>query len=134
MVAFGGSGPIHALEVARKLRIPQVIFPVGAGVMSALGLLASPLSFEEVQFKHVFLEELDYKTFEENFRRLKQKVSMTLVASGVPVDQIHFNYVLDMRYSGQGYTIEVAIPEVETLRSMFPTMKRLFEEQYSTVY
>jgi len=134
MVAFGGSGPIHALEVARKLRIPQVIFPVGAGVMSALGLLASPLSFEEVQFKHVFLEELDYKTFEENFRRLKQKVSMTLVASGVPVDQIHFNYVLDMRYSGQGYTIEVAIPEVETLRSIFPTMKRLFEEQYSTVY
>ena len=59
---------------------------------------------------------------------------MTLVASGVPVDQIHFNYVLDMRYSGQGYTIEVAIPEVETLRSIFPTMKRLFEEQYSTVY
>ena len=43
MVAFGGSGPLHALAIARKLKIPRVIFPVGAGVMSALGLLISPL-------------------------------------------------------------------------------------------
>ena len=32
--------------IARKLKIPRVIFPVGAGVMSALGLLVSPLAFE----------------------------------------------------------------------------------------
>ena len=134
MVAFGGSGPIHALEVARKLRIPQVIFPVGAGVMSALGLLASPLSFEEVQFKHAFLEELDDKKFEDNFHGLKQRVSTTLVSSGVPNNQIRFNYLLDMRYLGQGYTIEVPMPETETLRSVFPQLKQLFEQQYSTVY
>ena len=42
MVAFGGSSPVHALAIARKLRIPRVIFPIGAGVMSALGLLVSP--------------------------------------------------------------------------------------------
>ena len=41
MIAFGGSGPIHALRIARKLRIPRVVFPAGAGVMSAFGLLAS---------------------------------------------------------------------------------------------
>ena len=134
MVAFGGSGPIHALEVARKLRIPQVIFPVGAGVMSALGLLASPLSFEEVQFQHVFLEELGRKEFEENFRRLEKKVSERLVESGVPVDRIRLNYLLDMRYSGQGYTIEVPISDPMALEGIFPTLKQLFEEQYSTVY
>ena len=31
MVAFGGSGPVHALAIARKLRIPRVVFPIGAG-------------------------------------------------------------------------------------------------------
>src|SRR6266851_2558658 len=41
MVAFGGSGPIHALRVARKLKIPRVVCPTGAGVMSALGMLIS---------------------------------------------------------------------------------------------
>ena len=42
MVAFGGSGPLHALAIARKLKIPRVVFPVGAGVMSALGLADQP--------------------------------------------------------------------------------------------
>jgi N-methylhydantoinase A len=32
MVAFGGSGPLHAMAIARKLKIPRVVFPVGAGV------------------------------------------------------------------------------------------------------
>jgi N-methylhydantoinase A len=39
MVAFGGSGPLHAMGVAEKLKIPRVVFPIGAGVYSALGLL-----------------------------------------------------------------------------------------------
>src|SRR5260370_8418207 len=35
MIAFGGSGPIHALRVARNLRIPTVALPAGTGRMSA---------------------------------------------------------------------------------------------------
>ena len=46
MVAFGGSGPLHAMGVAEKLKIPRVVFTIGAGVYSALGHLASPLSLE----------------------------------------------------------------------------------------
>src|SRR6185436_15707427 len=53
MVAFGGSGPLHALAIARKLKIPRVIFPVGAGVMSALGLLISPLAFEVARKRRI---------------------------------------------------------------------------------
>ena len=30
MIAFGGSGPVHAMRVASKLKIPRVIFPFGA--------------------------------------------------------------------------------------------------------
>ena len=63
MVAFGGSGPLHALRVASKLRIPRVIFPVGAGVMSAFGLLASPFAFEVVQAQHAYVEDLDAEQF-----------------------------------------------------------------------
>ena len=56
MVAFGGSGPVHALAIARKLRIPRVIFPIGAEVMSALGLLVSPLGFEIARSRRVYNE------------------------------------------------------------------------------
>ena len=53
MVVFGGSGPIHGARVARKLRIPRVVCPIGAGVMSAFGLLSSPLAFEIVRSHRV---------------------------------------------------------------------------------
>ncbi|GAB3275485.1 hypothetical protein GCM10027347_48860 [Larkinella harenae] len=39
LLAFGGAGPVHACEIARQLKIPQVVVPVGAGVSSALGYL-----------------------------------------------------------------------------------------------
>ena len=59
MVAFGGSGPVHALAIARKLRIRRVIFPIGAGVVSALGLLVSPLGFEISRSRRNLLADLD---------------------------------------------------------------------------
>jgi len=55
MVVFGGSGPIHGSRIARKLRIPRVVCPAGAGFMSAFGLLASPIGFEQVQSLRVEL-------------------------------------------------------------------------------
>ena len=32
MIAFGGSGPVHAHSIARKLKVPRVIFPPAAGL------------------------------------------------------------------------------------------------------
>ena len=58
MIAFGGSGPAHALRVAKKLRIPRVIFPVGAGVMSAIGLLTTPISYATLRSSRISLGQL----------------------------------------------------------------------------
>ncbi len=41
LVAFGGAGPLHACEVAEELEIRTVLVPEHAGVLSALGLVAS---------------------------------------------------------------------------------------------
>jgi N-methylhydantoinase A len=40
-VAFGGAGPLHACELADELGIRTVLVPEVAGVLSALGLVAS---------------------------------------------------------------------------------------------
>ncbi len=40
-VAFGGAGPLHACELADELGIRRVLVPEAAGVLSALGLVAS---------------------------------------------------------------------------------------------
>ena len=46
MVAFGGGGPLHAHQVARKLGVGRILIPEAAGVFSALGFLAAAPAFE----------------------------------------------------------------------------------------
>jgi N-methylhydantoinase A len=41
LVAFGGAGPLHACELADELGVRKVLVPEAAGVLSALGLVAS---------------------------------------------------------------------------------------------
>ncbi len=41
MIAFGGAGPLHACALAEELEIGTVLVPAAAGVLSALGLVAS---------------------------------------------------------------------------------------------
>jgi N-methylhydantoinase A len=41
LVAFGGAGPLHACELADDLGVRTVLVPEAAGVLSALGLVAS---------------------------------------------------------------------------------------------
>jgi N-methylhydantoinase A len=41
LVAFGGAGPLHACELADELGARTVLVPEAAGVLSALGLVAS---------------------------------------------------------------------------------------------
>jgi len=41
LIAFGGAGPLHACALAEELEVGTVLVPAAAGVLSALGLVAS---------------------------------------------------------------------------------------------
>lgn len=43
LVAAGGAGPVHAVEIARELGIPLVVVPAGASVLCARGMLRTDL-------------------------------------------------------------------------------------------
>ncbi len=111
MIAFGGSGPLHAARVARKLRIPRVICPTGAGVMSAFGLLASPIGFELVRSRRVSLARLDSAQILAELEAIGAEAGRFLTEAGVAASDVTRRYHLDMRYEGQGYEIEVKLPE-----------------------
>src|SRR5947207_7710689 len=46
VVAFGGAGPVHVCNLARKLRIGRILVPLRAGVLSALGLVRGPGAYD----------------------------------------------------------------------------------------
>src|SRR5437763_1658631 len=49
LVAFGGAGPMHAVELAEMFGIDEVAVPRGAGVAAALGLITSDLVVERAR-------------------------------------------------------------------------------------
>src|SRR5207244_6726637 len=49
LLAFGGSGPVHAAGLARDLLIRQVLIPPLPGLFSAVGLLCSGVEHHDVR-------------------------------------------------------------------------------------
>ena len=82
LVAFGGAGPLHACELAEELEIATVLVPEAAGVLSALGLVASDERRERVRAYVVPLEE----------------------AGELPADG-----EADLRYAGQSFELTVPL-------------------------
>jgi N-methylhydantoinase A len=133
MIAFGGSGPLQAMAIAAKLNIPRVIFPIGAGVMSAMGLLTSPLSFEQGRTRRTFLEDIDVAGFADILAPLIETAKQPLLAAGLPDTDINSRIRLDMRYFGQGHEIEVALPAAP-LAEAFSQLPGLFAERYTSLF
>src|SRR5262245_36417300 len=134
MIAFGGSGPIHALRVARKLRIRRVVFPVGAGVMSAVGLLVSPLSFDAARSHRVLLADLGRSEFQHVFDRLVDEAVGRLAEGGVARADMRVARRLDVRYLGQGFELEVAVPVDLDAGAALARVPDLFARRYVELF
>lgn len=134
MIAFGGSGPIHAARIARILHIPRVIFPVGAGVMSAFGLLVSPLSFETVRSHPLSVDQLTDDELVAAFAAPIAEATAFLDRAGVPGRDIRVKRRLDMRYRGQGYEIEVVLPDPDGQPTGVADLPGLFGHEYARIF
>ncbi|HJM50580.1 MAG TPA: hydantoinase/oxoprolinase family protein [Alphaproteobacteria bacterium] len=133
MVAFGGSGPAHACRVARKLRVPVVVLPVAMGVMSAVGLLASPLSFEILKSERMALDDLTAAVLGQRFEALFDEAALHLASTGLDRTELSVVRRFDMRYRGQGYELEVTLPEGDPA-ALVERVPALFIEVYEQVF
>lgn len=134
MIAFGGCGPLHATRIARKLRIPRVVFPVGAGVMSAFGLLVSGSSFEIIRTEKILLNNLSATNLAMKFKPLIEEASRYLRESGVSNKVMSFRFRLDMRYQWQGHEIEISLPPNQAIEAAFSDLPEIFAAQYARVF
>ncbi len=131
-VAFGGAGPLHAQGVARKLGVRKLIIPHNAGVMSALGLLAAPRSFDVVRSHMADLDSADW----EGINRLLD--GMAGEARGhladVPASGIKVVRTADMRYRGQGSECAVTLPAGKLARERSVDVLHAFYAAYDGLY
>ncbi|MDB6082465.1 MAG: hypothetical protein JWN43_346 [Gammaproteobacteria bacterium] len=133
MVVFGGSGPLHGTRIARKLRIPRVICPAGAGVMSAFGLLSSPIGFDVVRSRRASLASLDRDELGTILAALRTEAGAQIMRAGVAQQDVAFSLRLDARYEGQGYEVEIALPEAMAEIGT-ETIASAFHQEYQRVF
>jgi N-methylhydantoinase A len=131
--AFGGAGPVHALGVARILRSPGVIYPLGAGVMSAVGFLVAPLSFDFVRTLPGALDALDWGAVARVVGEMEAE-GRAVLGRTIPADHIRFRRFADMRYRKQGYEIRVPVPGGTLDASRRDEIRRNFEAAYRAIY
>jgi N-methylhydantoinase A/oxoprolinase/acetone carboxylase beta subunit len=89
LFSFGGAGGMHAADIASHLKMPRVIVPKNAGVLSSLGKTSK--------------EEL-----ENHFKKLIEKSIKSMKEDGFQEDAVTIFSFLDLRYQGQSY--EITIP------------------------
>jgi N-methylhydantoinase A len=132
MVATGGAGPLHAVEVARKLHIPRVLIPIAAGAGSCLGMLAAPQRVDRAWSNPQLLSDVDWQQVGQNFAALRAEGEVELAAAGATA--VEWRIGAEMRYHGQGAEIPVSIPYADVSAGTAKVLRDAFEAQYEKLY
>jgi len=133
LVAFGGAGPVHAYGLAKKLRISKILIPLRAGVASALGFFVAPFNYELVQTYKATLEQTDLAQLRQGFRELERNSVRFLPKVGKSKSFIYARS-LDIHYVGQGYEINVPLPNSNFSKLKKEDILRTFASTYQDIY
>jgi N-methylhydantoinase A len=110
LMAFGGGGGLHAVELARELNIPKVIIPPLAAVFSAWAMLTLDIRRDFVATRPRILDAAGFEAMREAFADLEATARLQLEADDVAADRMALEYRVDARYLGQEHTVKVSVP------------------------
>ena len=129
LVAFGGAGPLHGVDVARDLGIPEVIVPPYPGITSAVGLLTTDLKYDAIRTEFQTSDEVDTARLSDDFESMQQALAGQFERDGLAADSITYSRNGDLRYVGQGYELRVPIADGPVNEA---TLARLFDDFQET--
>ena len=134
LVAFGGAGPLHGCEVALELSIPVVVIPPTPGLTSALGLLATDVSYDFSQTQFQLLSNPDPGRIAEEYSRLERRAEAQLERDGIPPERRVYLRIAECRYQGQGYELRVEAPSGAVGAGFIEDLRRAFHRTHEREY
>jgi N-methylhydantoinase A len=110
LVAFGGAGALHAVEVADELEIPTVLVPESSGVLSAVGCMMSNVRFDQMRSVLSLLGDSTLERIAALAREMCEEIGASLAEEGFAEDRCEYLLSADMRYVGQVHEVNVDLP------------------------
>jgi N-methylhydantoinase A len=134
LVPFGGAGPLHALAVAAETGMESVLVPPRPGVASAFGLLVADLRHDFARTLILHIDSADEFHLEAVFGDLESKGHAVLAREGVDASAMRFERMLDLRYVGQSFYLNVPLGAGPVTRGMLDDARRRFDNAHFTAY
>ena len=134
MVATGGAGPVHVVEVAHKLGIKKVLCPVAAGNGSCLGLLIAPPRVDRSWSKTELVADIDWSDAQLRLDTAYADCIAELRQSGADPEAVDWAINVEMRYEGQGDTITVPFAFGALNNAVRASADANFSNSYTQLY
>jgi N-methylhydantoinase A len=133
LVAFGGGGPAHAVDLADALDMRAVLIPPHPGLHSAFGLLRADHRRDFVATLMEPVDALDPDRLGARLGMLVENALGVFAAEGMPAESVSLLPLAEARYLGQGTAISVPFGRTvdgSTTREIARAFHSLHRRQY----
>ncbi|WP_020500795.1 hydantoinase/oxoprolinase family protein [Sciscionella marina] len=134
-LAYGGTLPLFASQIADRLKIPKVVIPQNSSVFSGLGLLSSDFVLRKdqtVDWKLNKPEEVG--RVNEAADRLLAEALAEMRAEGFADEDIEVAHSADFRFEGQVYELTMPVPNRHLTKDDTESLAEGFYALYERVY
>lgn len=136
LVAFGGAGPLHAVELAARLAVGTVVIPQHPGTFSAQGLLTSDVRHDFSLSRPLRSDEPDATAkLTQAFRELDRIAADQLADDPDFANDVGRERRCDIRYLGQAYEVGVAMERADDIDdAAFERLIAEFHDQHERAF
>jgi N-methylhydantoinase A len=109
LVAFGGAGPLHAVQLAQALNMTKIIIPPYPGIASAFGMLSADVRHDYVQTYISLSTDLHLQKLQSIYEDMEKQGREQLRQEAFPDESIVVDRFADIRYARQAYELSVPV-------------------------
>lgn len=134
LMAFGGGGSLHAVDLADELNIKKVIVPENPGMFSAIGCQLAKVRYDYVRTIVANTDDLTPESYNMFYDEMRADAIKDMAQEGFSEGDLAFSASSDMRYCGQAWELAVPVPDHIDTAEDFQSCSSAFEDIHRRTY
>jgi N-methylhydantoinase A len=134
LIAYGGAGPLHAVDIARELAIRTIVIPQAPGHFSAFGMLTADLRREYARTHRARIATANLTGVRALVAELEAEARAWMASTGITAETICLEYAGDARYVGQDHSVTIPLALSTDDAASVSTIKAEFDAAHQQRY
>jgi N-methylhydantoinase A len=135
LMAFGGAGPTHGVLLAEEARLRSVVVPPASATFCAMGAILADVKRDYVRSQQLKLSDATgVARIGAILAELEDEARQWIKREGAILGEIVYDAALDMRYAGQAFDLQVAVPDALRRKPDAGAIAELFHRAHERIY